>query len=113
MFVIGSFTPRGKCLVAEGFATAATLHENTGYCVVTAFNAKNLKPVTIAIRQRFKDIDLTIAADNDRFTEGNPGVTCANEAAIAACASVIISQFYDDESGTDFNDLARLRGGLR
>ncbi|MEI6568372.1 MAG: hypothetical protein WCR20_16960, partial [Verrucomicrobiota bacterium] len=37
--------PNGRILIAEGFATGATLHEITGHAVACAFNAGNLKPV--------------------------------------------------------------------
>ncbi|MBE0588925.1 MAG: PriCT-2 domain-containing protein, partial [Hydrogenophaga sp.] len=38
-------------LIAEGYATAATLHEATGYPVAVAFDAGNLQHVARALRQ--------------------------------------------------------------
>ena len=37
-------TPNDRVLIAEGYATAATLHAATGDAVAVAFNAGNLKP---------------------------------------------------------------------
>jgi putative DNA primase/helicase len=36
----------GRCIVAEGFATAATIHEATSRPCVVAYSASNLVPVT-------------------------------------------------------------------
>jgi putative DNA primase/helicase len=40
--LIGDVAEDGRLLIAEGYATAATLHEATGLTVVVAFNAGNL-----------------------------------------------------------------------
>ena len=47
---IGTIDPAKPLLIAEGFATAATLHEATGLPVIVAFDAGNLEPVAQAIR---------------------------------------------------------------
>ncbi len=91
-------------VICEGYATGATLHESTGHAVAVAFNAGNLKPVAMALRDRYPDFRLIIAADNDRHTSGNPGVTKANEAALAVGGRVAVPEFDDDEPGTDWND---------
>jgi putative DNA primase/helicase len=39
-------------LIAEGYATAASVHEATGRPVVVAFDAHNLKPVAELFRDR-------------------------------------------------------------
>ncbi len=66
---MGCYFPIGKpgrrIWIAEGYATAATVHEITGNCVVVAFNAGNLADVAIAVRQRFRMAQIYIAADND------------------------------------------------
>jgi len=48
---------------------------------------------------------LTICADNDRGTPGNPGVTAATAAAKAVGARLAIPEFPDGMKGTDWNDL--------
>ena len=105
MFRIGAFDPHGTCLVCEGFATAATLCEETGHTTVAAMNAGNLLTVCQSIRHRFRDIRIVVAADNDRFTEGNPGITKARQAALAVGGGLIVPEFPDDCDGTDYNDL--------
>ena len=44
-FTIGDMRQPGPVLIAEGYATAATLHEMTGMPAIVAFNAGNLLPV--------------------------------------------------------------------
>jgi putative DNA primase/helicase len=58
-------TPVERIWLAEGYATAATVHEVTGDYVVCAFNAGNLVKVAGHIRERFIDHEIFIAADND------------------------------------------------
>ncbi len=95
-------------VICEGYATGATLHESTGHAVAVAFNCNNLKPVAKALRAKYPEATLIIAADNDRHTPGNPGVTKANEAALAVGGRVAVPEFPEGAPGTDFNDLARI-----
>lgn len=110
---IGDFTAPATILICEGWATGATLHEETGHAILCAMNAGNLLPVATAARSAWPGADLVICADNDRFTEGNPGVTCATAAAKAVGAKLIVPQFPENALGSDFNDLAMLRKGGR
>lgn len=76
-----------------------------------AFDATNLMPVAKHIRNHYPDKEIIICADNDQFTEGNPGLTKAKEAANAVNATVIFPKFNSLESRpTDFNDLYQLEG---
>ncbi|HEV2491481.1 MAG TPA: DUF3631 domain-containing protein [Terriglobia bacterium] len=103
--------PGQRIYVAEGFATGATIHEVTGEAVAVAFNASNLKPVAIAIRKKHPETELVIAADNDAWTDGNPGQAHAFEAAKAVKAKVALPRFRDTSTRpTDFNDLFVLEG---
>jgi phage/plasmid primase-like uncharacterized protein len=97
-------------IIAEGFATAATIFEATGIAVAVAFFAGNLKAVAVALRKKFRKAKIIIAADDDRDTDGNPGVTKATEAAKAARGFVAVPKFANAENGTDYNDLARAEG---
>lgn len=106
---IGDLSAPRLILVCEGWATAATLHEETGHPVLAAMNRGNLRAVAEAARHAWPGADLIIAADNDRHTAGNPGVTDATAAAKAVGARLLVPQFADDEPGSDFNDLAALR----
>jgi len=104
--------PNGKILIAEGYATGATLHEITGHAVAYAFSAGNLKPVAMTLREKYPDTVLVICADDDHFTEGNPGLTKTTEAARAVDGLLAIPRFpaTRKDGDTDFNDLARLAG---
>lgn len=90
--------------IAEGYCTGASIHEETRSPVAIAFFAGNLKPVACALRDKYPDARIIIAADDDRFTSGNPGLTKATEAAKAAKAELLVPPFKDDELGTDWND---------
>ena len=105
-------TPDKILYVAEGFATAATVHEATGSAVAVAFNANNLKPVAIALRAKFPNLEMVICADDDHQTKGNPGIRKAIEAATASRSKVVIPEFNGNrnDSDTDFNDLFVLDG---
>ena len=85
--------PDALLLLAEGYATAATLHQATGAAVACAFNAGNLLPVALAMRRKFPAIRVVVCADNDTGTPGNPGLTKATEAARAIGAAVAVPVF--------------------
>jgi len=88
-------------LIAEGFATAATLHEETGHRVYIAFTANNLLAVGQLLRDKLPDAKLVFCADNDTKTLGNPGLTKATEAAQAVDGCVAVPPIHGD-----FNDYA-------
>ncbi len=60
-------TPTWIVLVAEGYATAASLHEATGLPVAVAFDAGNLGPVAANLHKRYKLAKVLICADDDVF----------------------------------------------
>lgn len=106
---IGDLTNPRTILLCEGWATGATLHEETGHPVLCAMNAGNLLPVALAARSAWSGAELLICADNDCCTPGNPGVTYATAAARAVGARLVIPEFPEGLAGSDFNDLAALR----
>lgn len=98
-------------IVCEGYATGASIHEATGHAVLVAFDCGNLEPVAVDVRANKPDWNIIIAADNDQWTDGNPGVTHAQKAAVSAKCSMVIPLFVDKSTKpTDFNDLHRLHG---
>ncbi len=94
--------------ICEGVATGLSIQQATGFSVICAFNAGNLKTVSQSVRENHPH-KIIICADNDVKTEGNPGVTKGKEAADAVNGSCVYPLFSNGE-GTDFNDLATLRG---
>ena len=108
----GMGKPDGVLVVAEGFATGASIHESTGHAVAVAFNAGNLKAVAVALRAKHPAMKLIIAADDDHLTAGNPGLSKATEAAQSVGGWLAVPDFGADrpDKATDFNDLRQLRG---
>lgn len=111
-------------VLAEGYATGASIHQATGHCVLVTFDTSNLLPVAAAIRERQPDAIIVMAADNDQWKDPrrNPGVEAATEAALAVSGCVAIPPFERkdqtgiDEKGrpvgpTDWNDW-HLKNGL-
>jgi putative DNA primase/helicase len=104
-------------VIAEGYATAASLSEVLGYSTVAAFDAGNLEHAAKALHAEFPDKPIVIAGDNDKHvevTQGiNPGKTKAEEAARAVGGKTMFPIFTTSESAlseeskqfTDFNDL--------
>lgn len=63
---VGPFDDPGILYIAEGFATAATIHEVTDRPVIIAYSASNLVPATGAVRDLYgASQDIVIVADND------------------------------------------------
>lgn len=111
MFIIGDLSTSRVILIAEGYATAASLHEATSYATVMAIDAGNLQPVMNALAALYPDKPRLICADNDRHTDDNPGLAKARAAARASHSlPPAIPEFRQDEEGSDFNDLMRLHG---
>jgi len=113
-YVIGDLAQPGSLVIAEGYATAATLHELTGRPAIVAFNAGNLIPVARTYRQLFPEREIYIAGDNDHRheTEGrrNVGREKAEQAAAAIEAFAILPNFSAHDLGSDWNDLTRAHG---
>lgn len=109
-FLIGRIDDNGKLLVvviAEGYATGATVHAATGYPVIVAFDAGNLLEVARMMRDRYPDAVICFAADDDRFKERNTGKEKAMEASHAVGGVVALPNWHEqDTRGTDFNDAA-------
>lgn len=100
-------------LVAEGYATAAALHEATGYPSAAAFTAGNLVHVVKALRGRYRGVRVLVCGDDDRDTEARTGRNSGREKAIEAAKLVHGSPAFAEglpEGGSDFNDLAAHAG---
>lgn len=104
---IGTLEPGQPLYVCEGWATGATLHAETGHPVACAMNCGNLLEVGRHLQRRHPDAVMIFAADDDRQTEGNPGRTAANAAAVAVGGQVVFPEWPDDAPPnlSDYNDL--------
>lgn len=106
--VSGDNSAPSRILICEGWATGCTLAEDDPKALVlAAIDSNNLKPVAIEVRKRWPSADLRIMADDDRQTDGNPGVTKALEAAACTNATLFLPDWpvHSPLSLTDFNDL--------
>lgn len=109
---LGRIEPGRRLYVCEGWATAATLHQHSGCPVAAGMNAGNLEPVARSLRAKYGElIELVIAGDDDRQTEGNPGRTAATAAALAVDGLVTFPDWPPGAPDhlSDFNDLANWR----
>ncbi|TAN49060.1 MAG: toprim domain-containing protein [Methylococcaceae bacterium] len=124
-------------LVAEGYATAASLHAATGLCVAVAFDSGNLLPVCEALKKRYRASKILICADDDHVQKcrackcltpvnnptcmhcgeehgkQNAGVNSAQAAALAVNGAWIAPVFAEDRGNkkiSDFNDLQLIEG---
>jgi putative DNA primase/helicase len=100
-------------LVAEGYATAASLHEATGYPVAVAFDAGNLAQIAKALRKLYPAALLVLCGDDDMQTfartGNNPGRDKATAAARAVRGLAVFPEPLPD-GGSDFNDLHQALG---
>lgn len=103
--------PDGVLVFCEGYATGASIQEATGFTTVCAMNCGNLLPAAKALREKFPSREIILAADNDQFTDRNPGLLSARQASLAIRAWLAVPEFLDAKTKpTDFNDLHQLEG---
>jgi phage/plasmid primase-like uncharacterized protein len=95
---IGDPSDSETLLVAEGFATADSLHQATNLAVCIAFNAGNLQPVTQMIASQYIGKKIVICADND---SSGVGMSKAK-----SCGVDIVLPTIDG----DFNDMMSEKG---
>jgi putative DNA primase/helicase len=122
--LIGS--PTNLLLIAEGYATAASLHEATGFATAIAFDANNLTSVAKALKKRYP-VNILICADDDAFAwctncskpvninlsnicpeckephkKRNAGADQAELAALAVGGRIIAPRFADQAARFDY-----------
>ena len=104
-WMLGTMDEPGPLYVAEGFATAATIHEVTKRPCVIAYSANNLPPVVGTLRELYGDAqDVVIVADNDK---SGTGINHANQASAKHGARVVMPPDLGDA-----NDYAQAGGDL-
>ena len=111
--LVGDVVESAVLLVAEGYATAASLHEATGYPVAVAFDAGNLAHVAKALRKLYPAALLVLCGDDDvqtfARTGNNPGRDKATAAARAVRGLAVFPEPLQAD-GSDFNDLHQAAG---
>ncbi|MFA5428473.1 MAG: DUF5710 domain-containing protein [Sulfurimonas sp.] len=113
---------KNRIIVAEGYATAISVHEALKHPIIVVGDSSNLIPVISSLAKDLgNDLNIIIAADNDLLVKvpvNNPGLTYAQKAAKMASDLGIKTKIvkpniteHDAKKGiSDFNDLAALYG---
>jgi len=83
-FSIGG-KPSSVIYLAEGYATAVTIHAATRQPVAVAFDSGNLKLVAKTLREKFPSLKIVVCGDSDSKPDGN---NVGREKAEAAALSV-------------------------
>lgn len=97
---IGEIREGKPIYVAEGYATTASVYEDTQCLSIVAFNACNLIRVATELRKRLPKVRIVIAGDSDSV-----GREFAEKASQAVKGSILIPDFGDNPKGfTDWND---------
>lgn len=82
---------KGRIYIAEGYATAISVHMRTRNPVIVAFSTGNLLPVASWVREQHPESEIVVASDHDKGSfitvDGeeveNPGLVMATKAAEA------------------------------
>ncbi|WP_052659181.1 PriCT-2 domain-containing protein [Pseudomonas sp. LFM046] len=93
--------------LAEGYATAASCVEASGWPVVMAVDSGNLPAVARALREQFPVARLVLCGDDDPAKPGNPGRSKAEAAALEVSG---VAVFPTGADGKDWNDLHQAAG---
>lgn len=105
-------------IIAEGFATAATIHKALNKPVIMGVDVGNLSKIIEILKNKFKDIPLTLIADNDKKRElqglCNIGIETSKEIQQKFPNIKIIIPIISDEEAkqgmSDFNDIFLKKG---
>ena len=114
--VLGKVRPGAPVVIAEGYATAATLREVTGLATVAAFDSGNLLEVAKAYRAADPTRPIIFAGDNDHHLPRretplpNVGMEKATVAAEAVQGLLLLPTFAPTDRGTDWNDYTAQHG---
>lgn len=113
-FQFGKAKDSTTIIIAEGYATGASIYENTDTTVRLAFQAGNLLGLAKATREEFPNARIIMAADNDIYSSNgkNRGVEDSAVASKAINGEVIVPNFDGLDADfmkankiKDFNDV--------
>ena len=100
-------------LIAEDFATGASLHMATGLPVVVAFSLDNLSKVAGAVRDKYPQANILVCANDHPERASNLCLKKAEEAAKKVGGKLVVPEFSDLEKKAGlatFNDLHKTCG---
>lgn len=104
--------------ICEGFATAASVHEALNKPVIMGVDAGNLEIIVTNIKEKYPNMQLIIASDNDIKKELENGINVGKNTALGIQKKykdvlVALPNFSKEEAKrglSDFNDLMKSRG---
>ena len=109
IYVAGEMKKACRVLVAEGWATSASLSSiEPESLVLSAIDAGNLRPVALEARRLWPDKELIICPDADPEGERK-----GRAAAVAAGAAIAAPHFPEGVAGSDWNDFVNAGFGER
>lgn len=94
--------PGKRIWLAEGYSTAASVHEISGDCVVCTFDAHNMAKVAAQVRAQFIHHEIYVAADND-----GTGIKAAMD---AMQKHALEGAIWPDIEKADWNDYCAIHG---
>jgi putative DNA primase/helicase len=108
-YLIGKMEAGTPVCICEGFATGASIHEATGYAVIVAFDAGNLRKMAVAVKAKQPDALIVLCADDDPTATGQRKAT---EAAQAVGGLLAMPKFGEPRpaGSKDFNDMTIYEG---
>ena len=118
--LLGDLRPGTPVIIAEGYATGATVHRATGLAVAVALDTSNLMAVATALRDQDPTRPIYMATDNDHHLPlrakplPNAGREKAEAAASVVGATVLLPEQAANQmskgKGTDWNDYEASHG---
>lgn len=81
--ILGEAQGASDMALAEGYATAASVHMALGWPVAMSVDSGNLPIVARALKTKYPEVLFMVAGDDDPEAKGNPGRTKAEAAAQA------------------------------
>lgn len=108
--LIGTVSEERPLVLAEGYATAASIHMATSWAVVVCFDSSNLAEVGGIMRQKYPGAPIIVAGDDDHDKKENAGRKYAPIAASKVRGQVVFPAFKDPTKKNDFNDLHAAEG---
>ncbi len=101
----------GTLCIAEGYATAASIHLATGFACLVAIDANNLQAVAHIARANHPERTIILCADNDpkEGTTQNVGIEKATKAAQSINGLIAVCPLINGRKA-DFNDLHVAQG---
>lgn len=112
--VLDDLKKTNTIIIAEGYATANTISEatNKSVPVITSMGVTNLEPVIKSIKEKYPDMKIVIAADND-FKKDSMNVGLNTAKGIAGKynnTSYVFPSVNGKIISSDFNDIVSKKG---